>query len=107
MRGSARYGVELPFTGDALEGVGASLGEDEPRPRDKIDDRSRHENFARTGKRRNALADVDGDATYVLATQLDLPGVEAGAHLDAEGTNSCADRLRATHRPGRPIERGE
>src|SRR5437899_7430571 len=107
MRGSARYGVELPFTGDALEGVGASLGEDEPRPRDKIDDSPGDEHFARPGEILHPAPDVNGDVTDP-AGQVDR--VERSFAQDLMQRNrprractaSAGQRLRA-HRVQRPL----
>ena len=42
---------------------------------------------------RDAGADVHGDAADVGAQQLDLAGVAAGAHLEAERLHRLADRL--------------
>ena len=59
------------------------------------------------GERRDARADVHRDAGDVVALQLDLAGVEPGAHLDAQRPRRRGDRVRARDRARRPVERGE
>ena len=78
-----------------------------PEPGDEVLDRRRDQDLRRTGEGADPGADVHGDAADIGAQQLDLAGVAAGAHLEAQGLDRLADALRALHGPGRPVEGGE
>src|ERR1700730_8039309 len=50
---------------------------------------------------------MHGDACHVVATPLDFPRMQANTDIDAELTESIADRYPALHGPGGTIEDGE
>ena len=56
------------------------------------------------GQCADARADVHGDPTDVVATDLALAGVQPGAHLDAERLHRVADRHGAADRSLRTVE---
>ena len=74
---------EPPLAGYTLQLVKASVIELQPRADDKVAQCARYEDFAGSGKRGHAGADVDTDATDVIASDLTLAGVQSGTHFDA------------------------
>jgi len=63
----------------------AAVLEDEPGAGDEVLDGGADQDLGGPGERRDPGADVHGDAADVGTDQLDLPGVRAGADLEAEG----------------------
>lgn len=57
----------------------ASVLEDELGTNDKISNSARHDDFVRSGSRRDSGGDVDGKPSDVVAAQLDFAGVSAGS----------------------------
>ena len=55
----------------------------------------------------DARADVDGDSGNLVAEQLALARVQAGAELEPEVAGAVPDGERAPNRARRPVERGE
>src|SRR2546422_10623050 len=64
-------GVDLPFVGHALEGVQASVLEDESRAGGEISQRAAGQDLALVGDRTDPGGDVHGNATEVVAPDLD------------------------------------
>src|SRR5581483_4818707 len=99
--------VQPPLAGDALQLVDAAVVETQARAGDEVLDRAGDEHLARAGERGDPRARVDGDPRHLAFGQLALPGVQAGAHLEAELPHRLNDRTRAADRPRRPVEGGE
>jgi hypothetical protein len=59
-------GEELPFVGNALERMGAEIGEWDARAADEVGDGSGGEDFVGLSESLDALGDVDGDAADVV-----------------------------------------
>src|SRR3954468_8503138 len=95
-------GVQLPFVGDAFEGVAAAVGELDTRPDDEIPDCPRDQYFPLAGESSDPRADVDGDLPDVVAPQLHFAGVEAGADGDGQ---AVAQSGRTTNGARRAVER--
>src|ERR1700681_1713207 len=87
--------------------MSASLVESQTRPGDQILDGSRYQNLAWSGERPDPRGDVDGDALYVVARDLDLAGMEATADLNVERTDRLGNRASATHGTCRTVEGSE
>jgi hypothetical protein len=66
-RTGAFDGEELPWVGDAFEGVGAAIGEWDARAAHAVGDGAGNEDFVGLGECLDALGDVDGDAADVVA----------------------------------------
>jgi hypothetical protein len=98
----------VPRLRNALELVLAAILELEPGAGDKIMRRRRHEHLAWSGAGGYARADMHRDAARLIATQtLDLAGVHARAHIEAELTQRVADFKRTADRARRTVEEGE
>jgi hypothetical protein len=59
----------------------AAVLEPQPRPDDEVLDGARREHLAGPCARHHPRADVDGDPGHVVANELALAGVQAGADL--------------------------
>src|SRR3990170_2515242 len=103
-RPSPDHPVQAPAVGDALQLVPAGILEHEARAGHEILHRLGHEHLARSGERPDAGADVDGDATDVVAPPLDFARVQPSSDLDPEGAHGLGDRARASDRPGGSVE---
>src|SRR4029453_3557740 len=95
-------GIEPPLAGHALQLAQSTVLELDARPGDEILDGLRDEHFARSGGRGDASACVDGDSADLPLHQLALPGVQASADFDAEGTGRVSNSARGPYRSGRP-----
>src|SRR5574342_733614 len=102
-----RDSEEAPFAGDALECLNSPLFETDAGARDEVLDGAGDEDFACSGERGDPGADVDGDASDLVADDLALPRVKPRASLDAERQNASADRFGAANGPRGTIEGGE
>src|SRR3954466_399746 len=100
-------GVQLPRVGNALERVGAPVGELDPRPGHEILDGPRNEPLARPRERADARRDVNGDAADVVPHHLALPRVQACANTDSQLLRGVEDRPGAMDRPCRTVKRGQ
>lgn len=63
--------------------------------------------LGRLGQRLDWLGHVGGDARDVVAAQLDLACVHAGADLEAEVSHRRGEMQGTVHRGGRTVEGGE
>ena len=81
-----RNRVELPLVGDALQCVGAAIGEGDARARDQVLHGAGDEDLAGTGDRRDPCADVDGDAADVVVAQLNLSASSIQTEIRAATT---------------------
>ena len=97
----------LTTAGGALQRVDAALGEIEPRADDQLLDRAGNTNLPWIGQGADPSADVHRHAGHVIADQLDLARVDAGADADIEPRQALADCTGAANRPGRAVEGGE
>jgi hypothetical protein len=93
-------GEQPPRAGDSLQLTLASILEGEPRSRRQVAHGGGDDHLAGTAGRRYPRADVDREPAEVVASDLDLAGVHAGADLDPEGSDPVAGRERAPHRLG-------
>ena len=71
---------------------------------DQVLDRARDEHFARPGQRAHPRPDVDRDAADVGVDDLELAGVQAGAHLQAEPSHFGLGRPGAADRTAGSVE---
>ena len=104
---SVRDREEPPAPGDALQLALAPILEFDPGPGDEVLDGARHDDLRRLRGRRHALADVHREPADVVATKLDLAGVQADAHVDVQGGRGRTDRTRAANTARGPVERRE
>jgi len=95
-----------PFAGDALEGLVAAIAEAQARPGNKVLDRARHQHLARTGKRRDARADVNRNTADIVADHFALAGMESGTDFDPERPDLLGDCTRAAHAARWTVEGG-
>src|SRR3954470_8340556 len=63
------------------------------------------EDLGRAGLSGDAGSDHDRESTVLAVDQLALPGVDAGADLEAERAHRLDDRRSAPDRPGGSVER--
>jgi flavin reductase (DIM6/NTAB) family NADH-FMN oxidoreductase RutF len=89
---------EPPPSGYAGELVLATFLELDAGARNDVLDRARDEHFSGTGHRDDPGREVNRDAAEAVVGALDLAGVDAGPHLDAEPADGGHDRLIS--RPG-------
>src|SRR5687768_4282656 len=82
---SANEGSERSATVDAPQLELAAVVEREPGPGEEVAHRARDEDLPRLGDREDPGGCMDGDAAHVIALDLDLTGVDAGARREPEG----------------------
>jgi hypothetical protein len=75
---------EPPFAGNAFQLADAAILERNPRAGDEILDGARNEHLSGLRLRRNAGADVDGDARHLAVDELAFARVQACAYIEAE-----------------------
>jgi hypothetical protein len=75
---------EPPFAGNAFQLADAAILERNPRAGDEILDGARNEHLSGLRLRRNAGADVDGDARHLAVDELAFARVQACAYIKAE-----------------------
>ena len=85
----------------------AAIVEGDARAGHEVAHRPAHERLARAGERGDPRGDVDRHAAHVVAEQLRLARVHAGADLDAEPAHGARDRGGAPDRARRTVEHGE
>src|SRR5262245_23395104 len=107
MSRGARDDEERPFTGQSFEHVRAALFESDPRACHKVFDGIRDEHFSGPRRRRDARADVDGDATDLVAEHFALTRMETAPYVEPERSHVVADSARTADRARRPVERRE
>ena len=90
-REELRDKVDMAWFGDAFEGVRAAVGEAELRASDEVFDGVGDEHLVGLGLGLHASGDVHCDSADIVSDELALPGVEAGADLDAERSHALAD----------------
>ena len=78
-----------------------------PEPATKILYRARHQHFVRTCERGNTRADVDRNATDILAHHLAFAGVETGTNFNSKLTDFVADGASTTDAACRAVEGGQ
>ena len=100
-------GVEMPFVGHPFEGVHASILESETRASDQILYGARDANLTRTRCGSHPCADVDRDTPKLLAHDLALSSMQAGANLDSKRMQRLATGAGAPHGTRRGVEYGE
>jgi hypothetical protein len=74
---------------------------------DQVFYRSRYEDFACRRSRRDTCGNVDGDALYIMVSDLDLPGMQATADFNTQRTDGLGDRASTSDPASRPVEGGE
>jgi len=80
-RGLRGNGVQLPWAGDPLEVVGASVIEGDARTDHGVLDGLRDEYLVRPGERADSGPDVHGDPAETVANDLAFSGVNASPHV--------------------------
>jgi len=98
---------QLPLPGYALEHVGAPLLEGDARAVDEVLHGARHEDLACLRQCGNPGANVHGNATDVLTTDLTLSGVQTTSHIDTQTLHPLRDRGRTPKGARRTVERRE
>ena len=98
-RRSADSAKHLPGFGNALQGVHAEILELDAGASDQILDRAGDE-YVGSPEVGDPRRDVHGDATDIARLQLDLAGVEAAPHCDAQWPHRLRDRRSAADRAG-------
>ena len=96
--------IEAPPVGDALQLVLAGVLEREAGPCDQILHGLGDHDLRRPGSGCHAGADRDGEPATLRIDHLALPGVDAGAHLDAQVADALDDLHRAPDRARRAVE---
>jgi hypothetical protein len=96
-----------PFAGDTLERLNAAVTETQPGAGDQVLYGARYKNLACTGKRRNARADVNGDAADIISDHLAFAGMEPGTNLDTERLDFLGNRTRAANPASRTVKGSE
>ena len=82
----------------------AVILERDARPGHQVLDRSGHQDLVRVGQRGHARSDVHGDATDLIAHELDLSGVCPGPDLEPDAVHRIHDGTGATDRPSGTVE---
>src|SRR5215210_7613171 len=100
-------GEQSPPARDPAKGVGSPFGELAAGAGGGAADRGRHEHLPRCGEGGDAGGDVDGQAAEVVADELTLPRVQAGAHLEVELFDGGTNRAGAADRRAGEGEGGE
>src|SRR5437773_46101 len=103
-RGTVLYGEQAPFVRDTFERTRTAIGKSNPRARDQVFHRARHEDLAGFGFPGHSGADVDGDAPHVVTHQLALARVQACPKLDPQRSDFLVDGGGAADRPRRSVE---
>ena len=98
---------QLPLPGYALEHVGAPLLEGDATAVDEVLHGARHEDLACLRQCGNPGANVHGNATDVLTTDLTLSGVQTTSHIDTQILHPLRDRGRTPKGARRAVERRE
>src|SRR5262249_2486496 len=95
----------MPSAGGA-PGLGFAPGGEMKSPnRDQVLHCGRCEEVAHLGVRRDALGDVYGDPSNIVAADLDLAGVQSNPDVDSEPPGRVDDVLAASDGARRPVER--
>src|SRR6266516_5979024 len=102
--GRSKHPVEMPPVGDAFQLLLASVFEHQPRAHGEIFDRGADQNLPRAGERSDPCGNVHREAADLVAGEFDLAGVAAGADVQAELADGCAQGLGAADGPGGPVE---
>ena len=109
-----QIGDDLPLFGpnglgldsiDALELVVSAIAKADAGTGDEISHGTRDPDGRWFGQRGDAGGDVHRDTGDVVASKLDLAGMDAASHFDAELVRGVADRTCAFDGAGRPVER--
>src|SRR5262245_30843560 len=99
--------IGVPFTWHPFEAAPAAVCEDEPRADDEVPDRARHEHITWFRLGHDTGSDVDGETANRCSVELDLAGVDADAHIEAESAGVVADREATANCTGGAVEDGE
>ena len=93
--GSTASREQPPLARHALQHVGPSIFELDPRSEYQVLDRGRYEDLAGPSKTHDASSDVHCQPADVIADQLNLSRVYSGADFQAQTAYLAADCLRA------------
>src|SRR6202012_3163554 len=94
----AYQGAQPPLAGHTLERTFATVVEPVPRSGDDVTNCRGHQYLAGACQCRHARTDVHGHAGDVGAAHLDLTGVNAHPHLDAQHMDRVDDFVRTGER---------
>ena len=84
--------------------MATSIFEMKPRTSHQILDRSRDKHLRGLRLGLDSGGDIDGDATNVIAVELDLSSMETGPDLEVETMSAIANRAGAFYGPRRSVE---
>ena len=101
------YGVQLPVVRDAFELMAAAIVKRELGACDEVDDSAADQNLAGFGVFRNPRADMHSCTDEVVAARLDLPCVDTGADLQADGAERISNGACGANRSGGAVEGSE
>ena len=85
----------------------SSLVEAQARARHEVLHRSRHKDLACCGKCSDPCGNVDGDASHVRFSNLDLAGMQAAANFNVQWADSLGNRASTADRASWPVESGK
>jgi hypothetical protein len=100
--GGHQHATQAPTAGDALQLVLTAILEQEARAGNEILDRLGDEDLPCTRARRDAGLDRHAQSCRLALDQLALPGMHAGADLDAQRPHALGDLQRGSDRPRGP-----
>jgi len=99
--------LNLPFAGDPLERIDATMLELEPGACDCLHDGPRCQDITWTGQSGDTSTDMYSDTTKIITAYLALPGVNACPDLQTKMTSTVGHHLCAADGAGRAIETGQ
>jgi len=85
----------------------SSLVEAQARASHQVLHRSRHKDLACCGKCSDPCGNVDGDASHVRFSNLDLAGMQAAANFNVQWADSLGNRASTADRASWPVESGK
>src|SRR4051794_41718957 len=98
---------QVPLAVDAFQRPRAAVLEVDARAGGEVADDARDQHLTWSGLRGDPRADVHADALDLVADDLHLAGVDAGAQLEPKVGHRRLRPLSARDRPRRPVERRE
>jgi hypothetical protein len=98
---------QAPLVWDPFQPIRSAILERQARASDKIADRLRHEHLAGRRQVGDSRADMNSYARKIATDELAFASVNTTPDLEPERSQSTAERVRASDRPGRAIKCGE
>ena len=97
----------MPFAGNTLEGLAAAVAEAQPGARHQVLYGARHQHLARTGERRDARADVNGNPTDIVVDHFAFAGMEPSTDFDPKRPDLLGNGAGAADAARRSVEGGK